>query len=126
MIQQEIVLKATVEKVYQTLTNSELFSEMTGAPASIGTTQGDQFSCFGGMILGRNIELLENKMLVQAWRVKLWELGHYSSVRFVLEAKGAETKLTLTHSGFCEEHKELLSQGWHDNYWTPMQHYFKH
>ena len=83
MIRQEIALGAPVEKIYQILTNSQRFSEMTGgAPADITTEQGALFSCVGGMIHGRNIELVENKRILQAWRAKPWSPGLYSIVSF--------------------------------------------
>ena len=125
MIKQEITIKASCAEVYQLLTRSELFCTMTGgAPANIGIAAGDEFYCFGKMIHGRNIELIENEMIVQAWRAKPWPKGHYSIVTFTLQAQAAQTKLTLLHTGFADEQKAHLAQGWHDNYWTPMQQYF--
>jgi len=49
-IHQEITFKCSSQQVFETLTNSDKFSELTGAPAEIEATSGGQFSCFGGMI----------------------------------------------------------------------------
>ena len=124
MIRQEIALAAPVAKIYQILTNSQLFSEMTGgAPAEINAEQGALFSCFGGMIHGCNIELVENQRIIQAWRAKPWRQGLYSIVSFELIDQGSQSRLLLTHTGFNEDQLEHLTQGWQDNYWKPMQQY---
>ncbi|MCJ8297464.1 MAG: SRPBCC domain-containing protein [Pseudomonadales bacterium] len=126
MIRQEIKLAAPVEKIYNILTDSQHFSEMTGgAPAKISAVEGAEFSCFGGMIHGRNIELVENQRIILAWRAKPWKQGLYSMVSFELIAEGGQTRLILTHTGFAEDQQQHLAQGWQDNYWQPMQQYLQ-
>jgi len=81
-IHQEVVLHTTPKRIYEALTmrsSSVRFSG--GAPADISAEVGSSFSCFGGLVLGRNIELIPNPRVVQAWRAKTWESGVYSSVR---------------------------------------------
>jgi activator of HSP90 ATPase len=79
-IRQEVNIKASPQRVYDTLLDGKRFSEFTGAPAEIDAKSGGTFSCFGGVITGRNIELLPNERIVQAWRVAVWPDGHYSIV----------------------------------------------
>ena len=68
-IHQEVLIKASAMRVYETLTDSKKFSDFTGgAPAEISKEAGGAFSMFGGMIVGRHIELIPAKRLVQAWR----------------------------------------------------------
>lgn len=70
-IHQEITFAGSPERVYKVLTDSRQFSAMTGgAVTSITPWDGGPFSCFGGMIVGRTLELVANKRIVQAWRVK--------------------------------------------------------
>jgi uncharacterized protein YndB with AHSA1/START domain len=67
-IHQEIIFKSSPNSVYEALTNANMFSEVTGgAPTEISHEAGGSFSCFGGMIVGRNIELVPNQRIVQAW-----------------------------------------------------------
>ena len=121
-IRQEITLPIAPAEVFATLTDASRFSAMTkGAPAEISTDEGGVFSVFGGMIVGRHVELVPGQRVVQAWRVKLWEPGVYSMVRFEFAAEGEGTRVTLTHSSFPEGQAEHLSKGWHDNYWSPLQ-----
>jgi activator of HSP90 ATPase len=123
-IHQEVVFKASPDRVYEVLTNASLFSNMSGgAPAEIAPEPGGAFSCFGGMIEGRNIELLTNQRVVQAWRVKSWGAGLYSIAKFELEEHGAGTRLVFDHTGFPEAQGEHLAAGWKSNYWEPLAKY---
>ena len=123
-IHHEISFKTAPERIFAALTDAGQFSELTGAAAEIESTPGGQFSCFGGMITGQTIETLPNQRLVQAWRPGNWEPGIYSIVKFDLEKLNEkETRLIFDHTGFPEEHREHLDQGWHERYWGPLKAY---
>ena len=120
-IHQEIQYDAEPATIYGVLTDSKRFGDMTGAPTEIDATDGGTFSCFGGMILGRNIECVPGERLVQAWRTKMWPPGVYSIVKFELEASDGGTKVVLDHSSFPEGQRGGLDEGWHSNYWEPLK-----
>jgi len=123
-IHHEISISANSQQIYEALTNAKQFGELTGAPAEIDPVSGGQFSCFGGMITGQTIETIPGNRLVQAWRVSNWEPGIYSIVKFEFEKiNDSETKLIFDHTGFPEEHRDHLDQGWHDRYWYPLKKY---
>ncbi len=123
-IQQEVAFKASPKRVYDALLDSKQFSEFSGgAPAEISRDPGGVFSCFGGMITGRNIELIPDQRIVQAWRAGNWPEGVYSIVQFELKAQGSESRLSLLHSGFPEGNGEHLESGWHKMYWDPLKKY---
>jgi uncharacterized protein YndB with AHSA1/START domain len=121
-IHQEIVFDASPERVYQVLTDAKQFSQMSGgAPTEITAEAGGSFSAFGGMISGRNLELVPNQRVVQAWRAGNWEPGVFSIARFELKPEGSGTRVVFDHSGFPAEHREHLAGGWKANYWDPLQ-----
>jgi activator of HSP90 ATPase len=123
-IHQEIIFKTSPNRIYEALTNAEQFSKATGgAPTEINAETGGSFSCFGGMIVGRNIELVPNQRIVQAWRPANWEAGVYSLVKFELLEQGSETKLIFDHTGIPEGQSEHLATGWQDNYWRTLDQY---
>lgn len=122
-IHQEVRIKSSPERIYKALTTAEEFSALTGAPADIAGEEGGAFSCFGGQITGRNVELKTNKAIVQAWRAGAWPAGVYSIVRITLDKAGDETKVTLDQSGFPQETAEHLEGGWHKMYWEPLRVY---
>jgi len=121
-IHQEVVFDASPERVYEALTDSGKFSQLSGgAPTEIDPEVGGSFSCFGGMIQGRNVELVPNQRIVQAWRVGNWEPGVYSIAKFELKPEGSGTRLVFDHAGFPEGQGEHLESGWHANYWEPLR-----
>jgi activator of HSP90 ATPase len=122
-IHQEVDFEANPQSIYNALLDSKQFAAFTGAPADIHSEVGGAFSCFNGVISGRNIELVPNHRIVQAWRVSGWPAGVYSVVKFELKAQGSGTKIILDHSGFPEGTREHLDAGWKPRYWTPLQKY---
>jgi len=123
-IHQEVMFKANPKRVYEALTDAKQFSKFTGdAPTEISAEAGGAFSCFGGMIVGRNLELLPNRRIVQAWRVGNWEPGVYSIIRFEFKEQSDGTRLVLDHTGFPEDNRDHLDAGWASNYWEPLKKY---
>jgi len=132
-IHQEVVFKASPARLYAALTDENEFQKVvllsdavkTGMvkaakPAQISTSAGGEFSAFGGYITGRQIELVPNVRIVQAWRAGSWDPGTYSIARFQLAARGAGTSLTFDHTGFPKGEAQHLAQGWTSNYWQPL------
>jgi uncharacterized protein YndB with AHSA1/START domain len=123
-IHQEVTIKASAKKVFDALTDARHFSAFSGgAPAEIDATAGGSFSCFGGHIVGRNIELVPGKRVVQAWRPAKWDEGVYSIVRFELHEEGGSTKIVFDQAGFPEEAGPHLASGWTKMYWEPLKEY---
>jgi activator of HSP90 ATPase len=119
-LHQEVDLKASPQKIYEILLDSKQFAAFTDMPAEISREPGGAFSMFGGMIVGRNVELVANQRIVQAWRPASWNSGVYSIVRFELKGESAQTKLTLDHTGFPEGNFGHLDSGWYARYWNPL------
>jgi activator of HSP90 ATPase len=121
-IHQEVVFSVSPGRIYEVLLDTDQFSALTGgAPAEISAEAGGTFSCFGGMVSGRNVELIPQQRIVQAWRAKPWQKGVYSIAKFELRSEGSKTRLTFDHSGFPPEQQEHLEGGWHTNYWEPLR-----
>jgi len=123
-LHQENEIHASPQRIYEALLSSEQFAAITDAPAKINTTAGGSLSMFGGMVTGRNIELIPGKRIVQAWRPGSWDPGVYSIVKFELKASGANTTVILDHTGFPEGDFDSLSGGWISHYCKPMQKFF--
>jgi activator of HSP90 ATPase len=120
-IHQEVDIKGSPKAVYDILTSSEKFAKMTGGrDAKITAEDGGAVSLFGGDIQARNVELVPGKRVVQAWRSGAWPEGVYSIVRFELQSNGSGTKLTFDQSGYPDEAHDMLSGGWQQMYWEPM------
>jgi activator of HSP90 ATPase len=132
-IHQETVFKASRNRVYEALTDTKQFNEITKivaamepaislekSPTVISPEVGGAFSLFGGIILGRQVELVPDTRIVQAWRVAYWAPGIYSIARFELVEQGAGTKIVFDHTGFPKGAAEHLASGWKAHYWEPL------
>jgi len=132
-VHQEPVINASRKRVYEALTNAKQFNELTKivaakepaisvekSPTVISPDEGGAFSLFGGIILGRHLELVPNTRIVQAWRVAYWDPGTYSIVRFELVERGTGTKIVFDHVGFPKGDAETLASGWKAHYWEPL------
>jgi activator of HSP90 ATPase len=122
-LHQEIELKASPQRIYEILLDSKQFAAFTGMPATIDPAAGGAFSMFSGMIVGRNVELIPNQRIVQAWRPTHWDPGVYSVVKFELKPQGSGTMLMLDHTGFPEGDYDSLFKGWGLRYWDPLKKY---
>jgi activator of HSP90 ATPase len=127
-IHQEVALNGSRKRVYEALIDAKTFTIVTSfspvmkaAPAQISREAGGAFSLFGGHIVGRQIELVADQRLVQAWRVVDWDPGVYSIARFELKDSGTGTVVVLDHTGFPNGKGQHLADGWHANYWEPLR-----
>jgi activator of HSP90 ATPase len=122
-IHQAVDFKATAARLYEVLLDAKQFGAFTKDTAEVQPQPGAAFRLFGGRIEGRNIELIPNRRIVQAWRPASWAAGVYSIVRFELVAGGAGTRIVLDHAGFAEDKWEGLNDGWPKMYWEPLHKY---
>ena len=123
-IVQEVTFDAPPARVYEAMMDSTKHAEFTaGGDADISQEVGGAFTAHGGKIAGRNIELVANERIVQAWRPANWPEGQYSVVRFELAAEDGGTRLTMTHAGVPTESQEAIGGSWHSIYWEPLAKY---
>jgi activator of HSP90 ATPase len=132
-IHQEPLIPASRTRIYRTLTDARQFERMVQLSAAakemaikpkqvvLEAHAGGAFAAFGGYVTGRFIELLADELIVQAWRAASWSPGIFSIARFQLIEQDSGTKILFDHTGFPLGEAEHLAQGWHDNYWNPLQ-----
>jgi activator of HSP90 ATPase len=124
-IHQEIDFTSSPQRLYEALLDAKQFTAFSGRAAEINREVGGAFSLFKGHIIGRNLELVPNQRIVQAWRVVDWPEGAYSIARFELKAQGSGTRLVFDHVGFPEGLRDHLAEGWEENYWSLLKKYFQ-
>jgi activator of HSP90 ATPase len=125
-IHHEVAFPAPPSRIFEVLMDSGEHAAFTAnGAAEISREAGGAFSTHDGQIVGRNIEILPDKRIVQAWRVSNWPDGVYSLVRFELDAEGDGTKLVFDHWGFPEGSRDHLDSGWTARYWEPLGKYLE-
>jgi activator of HSP90 ATPase len=122
-LHQEVDFKASPHRIYDILLDSKQFAAFSGEPAEISREPGGVFSMFGGQIVGRNVELVPDRRIVQAWRPASWDPGEYTIAKFELKQDGSHTKIVLDHTGFHEGDFAHFDPGWRMRYWEPLAKY---
>jgi activator of HSP90 ATPase len=132
-IHQEPAFKASRKRVYEALIDTKQFDQviqLSGVmksmhlgdkPTEISREVGGAFALFGGYITGRQVELVPNERIVQAWRTGSWDPGVYSIAKFELVEQGSGTKIVFDHTGFPKGGAETLASGWKAHYWEPLE-----
>jgi activator of HSP90 ATPase len=116
----------TPADLYELFMDSAKHSAATGAPAKISREVGGKWSAFHGMILGKNLALVPNRMIVQAWRSASWKKADPDSilvVRFDKTHNGAAAY--LAHVGVPPYDHKGVTQGWMNYYWKPWKEYLR-
>jgi len=120
-IRQSVTLKVSPRAVYDALMDSQKHSRFTRAKAVISRRVGGSFSAYDGYALGKNLELVPGKKIVQTWRASDWPRGQVSKVTFSLRKTNAGTQLTFTQTGIPNNQVASIKKGWIEFYWKPMK-----
>jgi activator of HSP90 ATPase len=123
-IHHELDFQSSPQRIYEALLDSKEFTAFSGGRAAeIHREVGGAFSIFAGHIVGRNLELIPARRIVQAWRVVPWPEGVYSIAKFELQNHGPGTRVIFDHTGFPTDLAEHLESGWRENYWQALRSY---
>jgi activator of HSP90 ATPase len=120
-IRQTATFKASPHEVYEALMDETKHESFTEGTAKISREVGGKFSISDGEIQGKNLELVPDRKIVQAWRYSDWPAGHFSTATFELEKIEKGTRLTFTQTDVPDDKYEDIKQGWKDYYWQPMK-----
>lgn len=120
-IHYEIDFTPSPQRLYQAILDQKQFAAFSGMPATLDPTPGGAFFMFGGLIVGRTVELVPDQRIVQAWRPTHWDEGIYSIVHFEFKPRAAETTLVFDHTGFPAGEYDSLDSGWYSHYWNPLK-----
>jgi uncharacterized protein YndB with AHSA1/START domain len=123
-IEQTVFFKSAPEDVYEALLDPRKHSEFTGSPATTSAKVGAKFTAWDGYIVGKNLELVNGKKIVQEWKTTEWPEGYpVSRLEFILTAKKGGTELKMVHSRVPAEQVAEYSSGWKSAYWDPLKEY---
>jgi activator of HSP90 ATPase len=123
-LKQTATIPATPKQVYAALMDSKQHAAFTGEKAEISRVVGGKFSAWGGYCYGKNLELTENKKIVQSWRASDWPKDALSQITYSLAKSPQGTKLTFVQTGLPADQYEDIKKGWTDFYWEPLKKYF--
>lgn len=124
-IVQKVVFKNTTAKaLYDLYMDAKKHSLVTGAPAKISAKEGSKYSAHDGYINGKNLQLVKDKLIVQSWKAQDWDKEDIDSTFIILlEPKGKDVILHMTHANVPDKHSAGVKSGWNDYYWKPWKKY---
>ena len=124
-IKQTYQINSAINEVWKALTLPGYINAWGGGPAKMDDKVGTKFSLWDGEIWGKNLEVMENKKLVQEW----WSKGELkdkpSTVTFTLKSEDGKVRLDLVQTDVPEEHEKDLDDGWRDFYLLPLKKYLE-
>lgn len=126
-IQQTIDFKgASAKELYNLYMNPKLHSAVTGAPAEITKKAGERFSAHGGQFRGKNLHVVANKLVVQAWRAKGWDRKDPDSILTLrFEDVDGGARVSLVQALVPDDKAADVKKGWTSSYWKLWKAHLK-
>src|SRR5688572_1265011 len=124
VIEQKVLFNgSTTRELFDIFVNPKKHSEIhSGAEAKISSRAGTRFSLLNGNLTGKNLLIVPNKMIVQAWRGNVWKEDDLDSILTLVltdTTKGAQ--IDLVHAFTPDQFVEA----WEQVYWQPIRDYLK-
>jgi len=121
-IQLRVRFNVSPARLFRLYMDSGQHSAATGAEAVVSTKVGGKFSAFGGMITGRMLAIVPNRMIVQTWRAKHWKKTDLDSTLVLTFGKITDgTQIDLVHVNVPEHDHDGVTKGWEKYYWGPWR-----
>lgn len=116
------IISASPDDVYTALTNPATLQLWTGEPAEMSTEPGSEFSLWEDSIVGRNLEFIPGKKIVQEWY--FGDQGLDSIVTIILHPHKQGTSVELRHSNIPDDDFEEITRGWDENYFGALAEFY--
>ena len=112
------IIPAEPELVYVALTNPATIHLWTGDKVEMSTVPGSEFSLWDGSIVGKNLEFVEGKKIVQQWF--FGDQEEESIVTMILHPDKKGTSLELRHTNIPDNEYEAIVDGWNNIYFAEL------
>lgn len=114
-IKQVYKIKATPSEVWDALTNPKTIKAWGAGEAKMEPKKGFKFSLWNGSIYGENLEVIQEKQLMQKW-FSSDDPSNPTKVTFTILNRGDETIINLLHENVSQGVYKDIEQGWKDYY----------
>jgi activator of HSP90 ATPase len=116
------LLPAQPEEVYLALTNPVSIEIWTGEQAEMVAEPGTEFSLWEGSILGKNLEFVEGKKIVQQWYFGDQETESIVTIKLHPDKNG--TSVELRHANIPDQDYDDIVEGWNNAYFGSLEEFF--
>lgn len=117
------IIPAPPEDVYRALTTPVTLMLWTGEDAVMSTEPGSEFSLWEGSIVGKNIEFIPDKKIVQQWY--FGDQPEESIVTIKLHKHDLGTSVELRHSNIPDEAYDDIVEGWNETYFGALAEFYE-
>jgi activator of HSP90 ATPase len=125
-VQQIVDFPAPPAQLFEMYMDSKKHSDATMAKAVLSRKAGGKFTAFDGMLEGRNLMVVPNQLIVQAWRATHWKKTDPDSIlvlKFSKNKRGG--RIELLHTNIPDHDYLGVKKGWPHYYWKPWRAYLK-
>ena len=105
------------------LTNPNTIHLWSGEEAEMSTEPGSEFSLWDGSIVGKNLEFVEGKKLVQQWY--FGDQPAESIVTIILHPSPEGTSVELRHTNIPDDDYEDIVEGWKESYFGSIREFYE-
>jgi len=121
-IQQSVRLPASPKELFDTYLDSKKHSAVTGGKPRISRKAGAKFTAWNGALSGRNLQIVPNRLIVQAWRSVHFKRSDLDSI-LILEFSKAPGggRIDLVHVNVPPQDHKGVKSGWPKYYWKPWK-----
>jgi len=116
-------IPAPPEDVYKALTVEITLQLWTGDKAEMIAEPNTEFSLWDGSILGKNLEFIEGKKIVQQWY--FGDQTEDSIVTIKLHPDKSGTSVELKHINIPDEDYDEIVDGWNENYFGSLREFYE-
>lgn len=117
------LISADPEEVYLALTNPATLQLWTGERAEMSTDPGSEFSLWEDSIVGKNLEFIHGKKIVQQWYFGDQETE--SIVTIILHPHKQGTSVELRHTNIPDDDYNQIRRGWDENYFGSLAEFYE-
>jgi len=115
-------INAEPSDIYSALTNPYTIELWSGYHAEMSTEPESEFSLWEGDIVGKNLEFVQDRKVVQEWY--FGDRSEKSIVTILINADGENSQVTVEHTNIPDDEFAQISEGWREFYIGAIINFF--
>jgi len=115
---------APTEEIYLALTIPLSIKLWSGAEAEMSTEPDSEFSLFDGDIIGKNLEFVEGKKIVQQWYFEGQEEASIVTMKIHEGKSKTSSSVELQHTNIPDDVYDEFVDGWNTSYFGELYEFF--
>src|SRR5690606_3018271 len=121
-----VVLPAPAEELYEMYLDSQVHSDITGAPAKVSEEPNSLFEAFGGLLVGRTSQVVKHRLVVQSWRTVNFKKSDPDSILIIsFTPEDDDGRIDLVHLQVPDSDFQGVCGGWDSRYFAPWLAYLQ-